>query len=272
MTTHETQVEKTELEKKNHQNKPTWKVLSQSVVGTSHQQQKLPCQDAHFWQIWLGEVLVASVADGAGSAPLSQVGANIAVQKAVEAVCQNNALLSSRDREAWKMLLHEALEAALTSVKTEASKREVPLRDLASTLIIVVATPQMIVTAQIGDGAVVVADKKGQIITLTTPQTGEFINQTVFLNSPNALSAAKIDIWTGEAANLAIFSDGLQMLALKMPEGTPHIPFFTPLFKFVSHMTDEAVAKEQLTSFLSSPRVSQKTDDDLTILLVSFGD
>ena len=31
-----------------------------------------------------------------------------------------------------------------------------------------------------------------------------------------------------------MFSDGLQRLALKLPEGTPHAPFFTPLFRFAT--------------------------------------
>ena len=159
---------------------------------------------------------------------------------------------------------------ARTSVEAEASVREASVRDLASTLIVVVATPELIATAQIGDGAIIISDKQDNLVALTVPQSGEFINQTTFLISPEALDTAQVNIWNGNVANLAMFSDGLQMLALKMPSGSPHIPFFHPLFGFVSQLTDETLAKEELERFLKSPRVTQRTDDDLTILLASL--
>jgi len=62
----------------------------------------------------------------------------------------------------------------------------------------------------------------------------------------------------------------LQMLALKIPEGTPHGPFFAPLFRFSGTVKEDSDAKEQLESFLRSPRVSERTDDDLTLLLATF--
>jgi hypothetical protein len=60
------------------------------------------------------------------------------------------------------------------------------------------------------------------------------------------------------------------MLALKMPEGTPHRPFFAPLFKFVSEVTDSVEAHRQLELFLRSQRVADSTGDDLTLLLFSL--
>lgn len=41
----------------------TWKVISSSVAGTSHEKQGLPCQDAHHWELRSDGVLVAAVAD-----------------------------------------------------------------------------------------------------------------------------------------------------------------------------------------------------------------
>jgi len=55
-----------------------------------------------------------------------------------------------------------------------------------------------------------------------------------------------------------------------MPSGEPHQPFFSPLFRFVAQVTDETVAQEELMEFLQSPRVTQRTDDDLTLLLAAF--
>src|SRR4028119_2107946 len=65
-----------------------WQVVGASVIGTSHEKRSQPCQDAHCWRLLPHGVLVASVADGAGSAALAEVGAKIAVEGVVETICQ----------------------------------------------------------------------------------------------------------------------------------------------------------------------------------------
>jgi len=62
-------------------------------------------------------------------------------------------------------------------------------------------------------------------------------------------------------------SDGLQRLALTMPAGTPHNPFFVPLFKFVSNTPEPAQAQQQLEQFMGSPRITENSTDDLTLVL-----
>lgn len=248
-----------------------WRVVPASVRGTSHEHRGQPCQDACHWDIRPDGVLVAVVADGAGSAVLGQVGAAIAARTAVETICfQETKLELPNDDKGWHILLTNALKSARTAIEQEAAARQVKVRDLATTLILAIATPEFVAVAQVGDGAAVVGDGKGNIIALTAPPIGEYINETTFLISSNALETAQVSLWTGVAAHLAIFSDGLQMLALKMPEGTPHAPFFSPLFRFIAEITDESEAKEQLLGFLRSPRVTERTDDDLTLFLATL--
>ncbi|MGL5510695.1 MAG: PP2C family serine/threonine-protein phosphatase, partial [Microcoleaceae cyanobacterium] len=170
----------------------------------------------------------------------------------------------------WQNLLLDALRAAQGAIAQTAEKLEVELRELATTLILVIATPELVIGGQVGDGASVIGDRHGQIISLTMPDSGEHINETTFLIEENALEHIKIEIWHGQAKNLAIFSDGLQMLALKMPMATPHQPFFQPLFKFLQQVTDMEEANQQLEGFLRSPKVTERADDDLTLLLASL--
>jgi len=249
---------------------PLWRVVATSVRGTSHEKTGQPCQDAHEWGELPQGVLVAAVADGAGSAVLAEVGASIAARTAVEATGRSLAPCGRPDDdEGWQRLLTDALQAARTAVEAEAAAREVKTRDLATTLILLVATPELVAVAQIGDGAVVVSDGEDKLIALTAPQSGEYINETTFLISPDALDKAQVTVGHGRVAHVAAFSDGLQMLALKMSDGTPHAPFFTPLFRFMANVTDEADAKEQLAAFLRSPRITERADDDLTLLLAT---
>jgi serine/threonine protein phosphatase PrpC len=270
-----------------------WRVVAASVCGTSHQKRSQPCQDAHCWQITPEGVLIAAVADGAGSATFGEVGAQIAVRTAVSNLCQADWYSfpdTFNGQKPTEMLepepelqetegvslshlpkpIFHALESARDAVEMEAQMRQSSVRELASTLIVVVATPQWVVATQVGDGAVVM-EEADRAIALTAPQTGEYINETTFLVSPNALETAQFLFWQGNPTHLAIFSDGLQMLALEMPTAKPHPPFFSPLFRFISQDDLDAIdAQAELENFLTSPRVTQRTDDDLTLLLATL--
>jgi serine/threonine protein phosphatase PrpC len=244
-----------------------WQVISASVTGKSHEKQNIPCQDAQGYKRLSDHQLIFAVADGAGSSKLSDLGANLAVKTALITLEEQ---MIKGDQDAEIDYLKAALTAAKTAIQAEAITQETEIRELATTLIIGIATPELVAVAQVGDGAIVVEDKTGNIQELTIPTSGEYLNETVFLIAPNAVETAQINLWKGQPKYLAAFSDGLQMLALKMPEGKPHHPFFSPLFKFVESITDEIDAQEQLIKFLRSPRVTERTDDDLTLILASF--
>ena len=52
-----------------------WRTLCQSVVGSFHVQTGLPCQDYGDYKLLGQDVLIGAVADGAGSAKHSDLGA-----------------------------------------------------------------------------------------------------------------------------------------------------------------------------------------------------
>jgi hypothetical protein len=61
-------------------------------------------------------------------------------------------------------------------------------------------------------------------------------------------------------------TDGLQLVAFDLATGVPHAPFFAPFFSFVAG--DGEVA--QLTEFLGSERVAERTDDDVTLAVAAL--
>lgn len=251
--------------------RPLWRVVASSVCGTSHEKAGLPCQDNNYWKVTPEGILVAAVADGAGSASLGDIGAEIAVRSAVEALyLKASEFQSAMDNSYLQELLVNTVKASQIAVESEASKRNVKSRELATTLIVLIATSGLIAAAQVGDGAVVLGDSHGNIFAHTTPRSGEFINETTFLTSMDTPDTIQTCIWHGDLKHIAILSDGLQMIALKMPDGIPYAPFFTPLFCFVDKMTYEAEARERLASFLRSSRVTERTDDDITLLLAAI--
>lgn len=244
-----------------------WRFVAASVRGRSHERTASGCQDAYAWERLSQHRLVAAVADGAGSAKFGEVGATIASRIAVKAVSRQMGVLQPGNALDLQGILARSVRVARLAVRSEATRRDVEARELATTLILVVAEPEYVFVAQVGDGAVVVGDEQGDLFSVTSPQTGEYLNETVFLTASDAMRQMQHTCWHGTPSCLAAFSDGLQMLALKMPQAIPHAPFFAPLFHFVSHMSAETPAQDVLLSFLSSSRIRERTDDDVTLFL-----
>lgn len=244
-----------------------WRVIGASVPGTSHEKLGQPCQDAHCWaDLGRGRIVLA-VADGAGTAHFGEVGSTIAAAHAVESVARS-AQHYSPGNEQWQPILQEAMLVARSAVESEAATRQLRPRDLATTLILVVATPDLVATAQVGDGAAV-AMRGGDCVAVTTVHNGEYINHTDFITSPDGLQSARYAVHRVKVDRVAVLSDGLQGLAMKMPEGTPHAPFFEPLFRFIAAVSNERAGRQQLVAFLRSPRITARADDDLTLLLAA---
>jgi hypothetical protein len=243
-----------------------WKAAGASVTGAGHLRGGLPCQDAHAWKAEAGGVLIAAVADGAGSAACAEEGARVAVRAAIEQAATIWRLDRPRNRDDWGGLLQGAFSAARQQVHAAARRLKQPFQELATTLLLAVATPEHTAAGQVGDGAVVARLAGGDLTALTRPPLTEHLNETTFLTCDEWESELQI-AWSEDPAHcLALLSDGLQMLALKMPQGVPHAPFFAPLWRFTA-AAEPARAEEQLSAFLQSPGVAERTDDDVTLLL-----
>ena len=214
---------------------PEWRVVGESVCGTSHVKTGQPCQDAQGSAVLSDGTLVVAVADGAGSAIRAELGAVTAVRAAIETACARLTLEGAGevpvDEAGWRAWLTGIFQTARDAVVAEAATCGHPPRDLASTLLLVVASTQRVLAAQVGDGAVVVADEAGGIVALTRPSSGEYLNETTFLVTDGALDRLQCAEWRGTVSHLAALTDGLQMLALKLPGGDPHPGFFAPLFR-----------------------------------------
>jgi len=247
-----------------------WQVIGAAVQGLSHQKQGLPCQDALEYRCLPGGALLVALADGAGSATHSELGARAAVQAAMDWLAFS--LERSQPTECcdWVDLFWETFESARAALIQLAEERDEPLCDFATTLTCLAATPEQLIVGQLGDGAVVARGADGNLDTVTTSQRGEYANETYFLTQEQALEQIAIQVINLPMRALAVMSDGLTRLALKRPTNEPHLPFFKPLFAFVEAWppsNDGTQASEALAAFLASPRVCERTDDDKALVL-----
>jgi hypothetical protein len=248
------------------QNESKWRAVAAAVRGASHVKSETPCQDAVQWSA-SGEWLIAAVADGAGSARESERGAKLATDAAARYLQEK---IGSADKikgaEAEK-ILKDALVEARAAVLAEAKIANLLPRDFATTLLLVLLSAETAAAVQVGDGAVIVRGDDGELVTLTKPPSAEYLNETTFITADDALETAQVANREGRFSGGAVFTDGLQMLGLKMPDAIPHAPFFAPLFKYLESEVDLAHGEEKLREFLTSPKITQRADDDLTLLL-----
>jgi len=254
-----------------------WRVVRASVQGTSHAKTGQPCQDSSS----VGEdapqgIFVAAVADGAGSAELSADGSRIAAHAATRMAARLTRLHVQPFYEGvLEEILNDAVRYARKELASEAHRQKKALKDFATTLIVAICAPEITGAAQIGDGAMVTVDKRLQhddedrgYTLFSAPQRGEYANTTNFITSDNWQASLEIRTRHGGVRQVAMFTDGIQSIALNAVSGnTPHSPFFDPLFRCLERQVDYEDAGDSLAAFLSSPKVTARADDDLTLLL-----
>ncbi|MDE2788374.1 MAG: PP2C family serine/threonine-protein phosphatase [Chloroflexota bacterium] len=257
--------------------KQHWRVAAATAAGASHLRDDTPNQDAvahRVVEIGHGAAAVIAVADGAGSAPRSDEGSRVAVDAAVASVAEG---INRRPAAAFSevmaaSLVRYAIERAKIEVERYGRRHNAPARELASTLIVAFASDSLMTAAQVGDGAVIAFNiGGGDAMTLCQAHTGEYANETTFITSrsrPHEIASV------GHASGhdydaLALITDGLQNLALKMPEREAFPGFWNPILHDLAHTDEPEAVPARLHAFISGERVQSRTGDDVTIAIAA---
>jgi hypothetical protein len=246
-----------------------WRYIASSVVGTSHLARDVPCQDSSR-ALSLGPdhvLLVAS--DGAGSASRSHIGSAITCDTFAELATtfvQDGGTAGTLD----ELVALAWIDQVVGRLRLQAEAEGVAPRELACTVMLAFVGPEQAAYIHLGDGGIVV--RSGETYDpVVWPDAGEYANTTYFLTDDSA--ASRIGIRVGQAApdEVAVFTDGLQMLALKFETKTAHGPFFSPMFRRLRAVDvgDAPRLAAQLADYLLSGPVSARTDDDKTLILAT---
>jgi hypothetical protein len=252
-----------------------WRIIGASVVGSSHLTGGLPCQDFSLHALFEtenGQVLVAVVSDGAGSAEQAAVGANIACHAFISLAQQYVAegrLVSSLDRTQ----VGEWIKHIAGQLEEKAQQAGHDVRDYACTLLAAVIADDAAIFLQIGDGAIVTSHgEEDGWSWVFWPQHGEFANSTNFVVSENALQVLEVELAPRRIDEIALFTDGIEHLVLHQSTKTVHDPFFNSLLKPIrgSEISgyNENLSK-QLEMYLASAKFAERTNDDRTLLIAS---
>lgn len=253
-----------------------WRYLSASVEGSLHRRLGLPCQDASACQIITadgsGEVLIAVVSDGAGSAERSEVGAALCCAQFaqwVEAFVKSG----SQVRDITRDVVLEWLRDFQEEVSRRAQDEERSARDFACTILAAVVAADCGLFVQVGDGAIVTSplDEPSEYCWIFWPQRGEYENTTFFVTDSRCLEHCEIEIREERFEEIALFTDGLQRITLNFGDQSAHSPFFRPMFAPLrsTSLAELGSLREALHEFLDSPRMNDRTDDDRTLILAT---
>ena len=247
----------------------SWRIVYASEVGTSHTFSEIPCQDSCWGNVELlpnkQPLLSIFVADGAGSAEKGGEGAELAIEAAAKFVAKKikQGEFGLNDKLATELIMavraHIFLFAEFTNLKA---------RDYACTFLGILSSPLGTIALQIGDGGIVLDIGNGLEVAVE-PMSGEYANMTNFITDDDAIAAFVSKSYPDPALRVAVFSDGIQRLALNIAKNIPHEPFFNPFFNNLKKISNEQenMLHPLLVNFLRSQAVNERTDDDKSLAI-----
>lgn len=274
----------------------TWRFGYRSVRGRSHYASGQPCQDSSAARVLADGTLVAAVADGGGSAPLSHFGSRIATVMTVNALALAAPLLLGDDDDARAKQRAEDFCRALVGdiracIEAEAKQVGTSAQQFGTTLLAAAATRERAIMMQIGDGFIVYATAPPSIAASTaapmtdgpasgspftlafTPARGEFAGEVTWITSSSWDSDFHFRYLPGPFDFLCLSSDGLEKVAIVQLGQVPHRGYF----EFMrTQMGVQAQTKAGMDGLLATvllnPELDTRTDDDKSIVLARWFD
>jgi hypothetical protein len=248
-----------------------WTWASARSTGTAHLIAGKGCDDfASCIEVSsrLGPVLVAAASDGAGSARYSAIGSWISVRVFTETAVRYLGGLGSLQSITAEMV-NDWLDEIRERIILAARRNDTVPREFAATLVATLVSRNDAFFIHVGDGASVFrAGDSTEWTVPTWPAQGEFAATTYFVTDDPVPSVQHAYV-EKSITEVAVFSDGLERLALDFSKRTAHAPFFDTFFKPLQNGGAGRNRKlsRDLKHFLDGPTVCSKTDDDKTLIL-----
>lgn len=258
-----------------------WNSQFEAIAGTSHRNMAppLPCQDAATGSTLPRPFVI--VADGAGSSPMSDMGAQTVVmalsrllgtleQEVINLLDQENQTESQGRRFALMLVKHgRGVLIDLAQTQRRAMK------DFRCTLLLAIIGKTNLLWLKVGDGALVQekmrrlpsGEAECELKTLGMVGKGDFANETIFIDEALRIEDVQSGILpANDVCGLVAMSDGTA-LALVSHDGTKVAP---RLAVWLNELRGGKLIKSTLTASFYDPIFSRKAmGDDCSIALVA---
>jgi hypothetical protein len=240
-----------------------------SLVGLSHANAGMECQDAHQIKHLKNGWTVACIADGLGSSEFSDIASSLSVNAVIDIV--EKCIPDQFNVDNLKAILHASFSYALNTIKKEVEEKGRSLSDYDTTLTAVIYDGRKIVYGHVGDGGIIGLSSFGEFISITKAQKGEEHNVTVPLRAGPAEWV--FDYSEEEFASLIMLTDGLLDVAIpSLLNGELYKNF---LRKFMDNnlinMTESNidVLKDKTKNYLKSKDFCEITDDKTIVVMIN---
>ena len=246
-----------------------WTWAAACCRGVSHERAGTRVQDAIscFSICNKSELFVAIVSDGAGTAEYGGQGASLTCRTLSRSIrCyfrHQDELPTVSDFGLWVDDVRDLIGAVAT-------RRMLTPREFAATVICLITNGTEAVIAHIGDGCAVVRDaQSGAWIAPMWPDHGEYASTTFFVTDEPE-PRLRVARYSAPINAAAVFSDGLERLALQIAEQRPFEPFFSRIVLPVASCSTAGKSRdlsEQLRAYISSSAINSRKDDDKSLIL-----
>jgi hypothetical protein len=140
-------------------------------------------------------------------------------------------------------------------------------------MIVVVMHKDNAVVAHVGDGAVIAKTNEGLKL-VSGPEDSEYANEVSPLTGKDWELSLRVSPVISYVTGVMAFTDGCQRAVLRKSQDglTPFDGFCGPLFSYANDVKDVTEAEEDIKELLLSKKVCENSDDDKTLVIVSFNE
>lgn len=240
-----------------------WKVAGTYVTGIAHERQKKGCHDRYAYKYYKNAICI-SLADGAGSALKPEIGADIATRQVNKTVTKHFDYIFESDIVS---ATHKLTHAIRTAFGIYAKSNNCSIKDLATTLLFVCVKDDKFIAGHIGDG-ILACLKNDELVILSPPENGEFVNETYFITSNSYKIRFRLfKGYLNEIEGFALMTDGTCESLYDKREKKLALVVYT-LFEWLDNYSMEEVNSALNENFESIIR--KKTSDDCSIGLLKL--
>lgn len=192
-----------------------------SIQGKSHIDKETVCQDSNKTGRLRAGYYFGAVADGVGSAPHSDIGSKLAVEKLYE-YCDKN-IKKGMDQMDVEDVLCAGYEYAMETIQKYADSHDKKIENYDTTLSAVIYNGKKIIYAHAGDGGIIVRQTNGIVKPVTKRQKGADGTSVIPLRAGE--HSWEIGTYSGNVAAVLLVTDGMldgvfQPTLLNLPSST----------------------------------------------------
>ncbi len=273
-------------------------IFGVSLKGRQHTEDNELCQDYHLFKDMGNCWHLYVVSDGAGSAKASHRGSKTNCEIASYFVKrmldtnkwnENNYLPSETE---WYREFDSICRALKNFIeeKTESLDERLVAKDFNATLMLLLVTPNGMLSGHIGDGRMGYQNFNGDWLSIMTPHKGDEPNQTVFILNAwdkvrvpafkmSGVSVPETRVIKDVPTKVVLITDGCENFCWNCfhlneetqryeDRNTPFAGYFIPLVDMLVSVKDERLKLKEFIKFIdSNTEACREEQDDRTIIL-----